>query len=54
MAALRGAAAGGARTARRADNAPRAGEAEEEETEEDWLAEQVEELVVRAAAAAGA
>ena len=54
VAALRGAAAGGARTTRGASNAPRTGEAEEEETEEDWLAEQVEELLVRAAAAAGA
>ena len=54
VAALRGAAAGGARTARGAHNAPRAGEAEEEEMEEDWLAERVEELLVRAAGTAGA
>ena len=54
VAALRGAAAGGARTARGAGNAQRTGEAEEEGTEEDWLAEQVEELLVRAAAPARA
>ena len=54
VAALRGAAAGGARTARRAENALRAGEPEEEEAEEDWLAEQVEELLLRAAASARA
>ena len=53
-AALRGAAAGGARAVRGASNAPRTGEAEEEETAEDWLAEQVEDLLVRAAAAAAA
>ena len=52
--ALRGAAAGGARAARGASNAPRTGEAEEEETAENWLAEQVEDLLVRAAAAAAA
>ena len=52
VASLRGAAAGGARTGRGANNAPRAGEVGGAEEEEDWLAEQVEELLVRAAGAA--
>ena len=55
VAALRGAAAGGARAGRGADNAPRAGgeAGEAEEEEEDWLLEQVEELLARATGAAG-
>ena len=52
VAALRGAAASGAGTDRGASNAQRTGEAGHEEVAEDWLAEQVEELLVRAAAAA--
>jgi hypothetical protein len=52
VASLRGAAAGGARAGRGAHNAPRAGE-EAGEEDDDWLLEQVEELLVRAAGGAG-
>ena len=52
VASLRGAAAGGARAGRGAHNAPRAGE-EAGEEDDDWLLEQVEELLVRAGGSAG-